>query len=72
MGNKKFYKFFSHKTCEYYPCHNLEDINCILCYCPLYNSKCEGKYKMINNKKDCSECLWPHKPESYDLMIDSL
>ena len=42
------YKFFSHKQCEYYPCHQLDEINCLFCYCPLYILKdCKGHYKMI-------------------------
>ena len=44
------YKFFSHKQCEYYPCHQLDEINCLFCYCPLYILKdCKGHYKMIGN-----------------------
>ena len=51
------YKFFSHKQCEYYPCHQLDEINCLFCYCPLYILKdCKGHYKMIGNIKDCSGC----------------
>ncbi|MBP8030977.1 MAG: metal-binding protein, partial [Acetobacterium sp.] len=33
------YKFFQHRDCEYFPCHqadDLEDFNCLFCYCPLY------------------------------------
>ena len=49
------YKFFSHKQCEYYPCHQLDEINCLFCYCPLYILKdCKGNYKMIGDIKDCS------------------
>ena len=44
------YKFFSHKQCEYYPCHQLDEINCLFCYCPLYILKdCKGNYKMIGD-----------------------
>ena len=47
------YKFFSHKQCEYYPCHQLDEINCLFCYCPLYILKdCKGHYKMIGNIND--------------------
>ena len=43
------YKFFSHKQCEYYPCHQLDEINCLFCYCPLYILKdSKGNYKMID------------------------
>ena len=33
------FKFFSHRQCEYFPCHQLkggmaeEDFNCLFCYC---------------------------------------
>ena len=54
------YKFFSHKQCEYYPCHQLDEINCLFCYCPLYILKdCKGNYKMIGDIKDCSGCTLP-------------
>ena len=51
------YKFFSHKQCEYYPCHQLDEINCLFCYCPLYILK------------DCSGCTLPHQKENYDYII---
>ena len=38
----KEYAYFSHKKCEYFPCHrgaDPEDFNCLFCYCPLYASK---------------------------------
>ena len=64
------YKFFSHKQCEYYPCHQLDEINCLFCYCPLYILKdCKGNYKMIGDIKDCSGCTLPHQKESYDYII---
>ncbi len=76
---KKNYKSFSNKECEYYPCHKTkDDINCLFCYCPLYQfgKKCEGNYKYIDTKngkiKDCSACLIPHKKENYGYIIDKL
>lgn len=69
-------RFFSNKDCEHYPCHQgLENLNCLFCYCPLYTSeKCPGNYVMIKEKdgeaaKDCSNCLFPHLPESYDKIV---
>ena len=59
------YKFFKNFNCEYYPCHNnIEEINCLFCYCPLYFiKKCEGNYTLNNNgQKDCSNCIKPHIP----------
>ena len=45
----KEYSYFSHKKCEYFPCHkgvDPENFNCLFCYCPLYalGDKCGGNY----------------------------
>lgn len=71
------YKFFSHKKCEFFPCHKTEspeDFNCLFCYCPLYFVEdCGGNYSILDNKiKDCSECMLPHKRENYDYIISKL
>lgn len=66
------YSFFENRECKYYPCHkDIENINCLFCYCPLYNiPNCPGNYKMIESKgniiKSCMDCTFPHKPENYD------
>ena len=45
MNKHKNYRFFEHKACEYYPCHRLERINCLFCFCPLYPyADCGGHY----------------------------
>lgn len=69
------YKFFSHKNCEFFPCHkvkNLDDFNCLFCYCPLYalGNKCGGNFS-YNEKgiKNCSKCVLPHKKQNYDYII---
>ncbi|HHW61995.1 MAG TPA: metal-binding protein [Syntrophomonadaceae bacterium] len=53
--------------CEYYPCHDGEDMSCLFCYCPLYRMKdCGGNYKILpGGIKDCSDCLLPHQEENY-------
>ena len=72
------YKYFENKSCEYYPCHNVEKLNCLFCYCPMYNRKdCLGTPKYIKAKdggviKDCSECCFPHIAENYDKVIEFL
>lgn len=72
------YRFFSNKDCQYFPCHkNLEDFNCLFCYCPLYLlEKCPGKpeYLERNGKriKVCTNCTFPHQPENYDIVINIL
>ena len=69
-------KFFCNKWCTYYPCHKgIENLNCLFCFCPLYDrGKCPGNYILteVNGKtiKDCSNCLFPHKPENYEKIID--
>lgn len=68
----KNYEYFSHKECEYFPCHKGADINnfnCLFCYCPLYalGDKCGGNFIYLENGcKDCSNCLFPHLRENYD------
>lgn len=72
------YKFFSHKECEFYPCHKgIEEMNCLFCYCPFYKEiHCPGNPLYIDGKtgkiKDCSMCIFPHKKENYDAIIEYL
>lgn len=67
----KAYAFFSHTSCEFFPCHpteHPEDFNCLFCYCPLYalGPKCGGNFHYTENGiKDCSQCMIPHKRENY-------
>jgi Zn-finger protein len=69
------YNFFSHKACEYFPCHpgaDLENFNCLFCYCPLYvlGRDCGGDFAFLpDGTKDCSCCLFPHKRENYDAIV---
>lgn len=72
------YKCFSHRECEFYPCHKGADpdhFNCLFCYCPLYllGTECGGAYRILENGvKDCSACLFPHQPENYDAVVQKL
>ena len=48
----KEFSFFSHKKCEYFPCHkgaDPEEFNCLFCYCPLYalGKDCGGNFTYI-------------------------
>ena len=71
-------RFFANKDCQYYPCHEGQDpFNCMFCYCPFYLlEKCPGTPVWIKSKKtgrqikDCTPCTFPHKPESYDVIIN--
>lgn len=72
------YKCFSHRECEFYPCHKGADpdhFNCLFFYCPLYllGTECGGAYRILDNGvKDCSACLFPHQPENYDAVVQKL
>lgn len=69
------YSFFSHKECEFFPCHKgvkLEDFNCLFCYCPLYTlgHDCGGNFRYLENGiKDCTNCIVPHGRGSYSYII---
>ena len=72
------HRFFENSSCEYYPCHkNIENINCLFCYCPLYSLEhCPGKYEYIEVKgqkiKSCMDCTFPHEADNYDVVIKIL
>ena len=67
----KEFSFFSHKECEYFPCHkgaDPEEFNCLFCYCPLYalGKDCGGNFTYTENGyKDCTNCIVPHKRKNY-------
>ncbi len=67
----KSYAYFSHRDCEYFPCHpgaREEDFNCLFCYCPLYalGRDCGGSFRYTEKGlKDCSLCLLPHLKRNY-------
>ncbi len=71
----KNYSYFSHRECEYFPCHpgaDPDDFNCLFCYCPLYvlGAGCGGSFTYLENGcKDCSSCLYPHRRENYEAII---
>ena len=71
------YNFFENTKCEYYPCHKAEKINCLFCFCPLYNmEECGGDFTYADVKgkkvKDCSRCTFPHIPENYEKIIEKI
>lgn len=72
------FRFFENRECQYFPCHkNLEHLNCLFCYCPLYNRKdCPGnpEYKEKDGKiiKICTNCTFPHEPEHYEIIMQIL
>ena len=72
------YRYFENRDCPYYPCHDAEHINCLFCFCPLYDKEdCGGVYHMTEDQsgclhKDCSGCMYPHAAEGYDYVIEHL
>lgn len=69
------FKFFQHRECEFFPCHETNDeenFNCLFCYCPLYalGESCGGNFKYTEDGiKDCSDCLVPHKRKNYEYIM---
>ena len=69
------YRFFSNRSCRFFPCHRVTDestFNCLFCYCPLYTlgEKCGGNFKYLGGiAKDCSDCTLPHSPRGYDYIV---
>ncbi len=69
---EKNHPWFTHRDCPHYPCHDLEALNCLFCFCPLYplGRDCGGAFKVLaGGVKDCSGCLFPHRAENYDEVI---
>ena len=72
------YKFFSHKSCEFFPCHKTSDpenFNCIFCYCPLYSmgDRCGGNFSFTaEGIKNCTDCCIPHIRKNYDYIISKI
>lgn len=70
------FRFYTNKSCRYLPCHDVEDVenfNCLFCYCPLYFlDDCGGNYKNNHGIKDCSNCLIPHRPNGYDYITNKI
>lgn len=77
MADEKRYSYFSHKECEYYPCHknaDPENFNCLFCYCPLYalGEGCGGNFCFTEQGvKDCSNCLIPHEKGGFIYITDN-
>jgi Zn-finger protein len=72
--NKMNYKYVQNSKCEYFPCHktdNMDNFNCLFCFCPLYALKgnCGGNYFINKGIKDCSNCLIPHSDGGYEKIM---
>lgn len=72
------YNFFQNLSCEYFPCHGVNDtndFNCLMCFCPLYalGRECGGSLGHTEQGvKDCSGCVFPHKRENYEEVLKRL
>ena len=72
---KNSYKYFENRECKYYPCHrDIQNVNCMFCYCPLYNfEECPGEYSFIESNgrliKEWTNCTFPHEAENYEVII---
>lgn len=67
------YRFFENRACEYWPCHDLDRMNCLFCFCPLYPSDCGGNWSITEGGvKDCSACAVPHADGGYDYVTERL
>lgn len=72
------HSFFQNRDCEYFPCHRTnqtENFNCLFCYCPLYalGDQCGGGFTYTENGiKDCSACLFPHRAENYEKILERM
>jgi Zn-finger protein len=65
------YRQFTHRECEFFPCHDLTDWrSCLFCWCPLYTLECGGDAVIRNGVKDCSPCTIPHGPEGYEYIMN--
>lgn len=71
---KNHYQHFTNKKCEYYPCHkNVKNLNCLMCYCPLYNfADCDGDFTYVNGIKYCSDCVKPHDDFGFIYVVSHL
>lgn len=73
------FRFFANMACRYYPCHEgLSEINCLFCYCPLYEREdCPGTPEYVKKKdgsviRSCVHCVFPHRAENYPAMMKLL
>lgn len=68
--NTHDYPFFTHRSCEFFPCHegvDPDDFNCLFCYCPLYalGPECGGDFTYTKKGvKNCKACSLPHKGDA--------
>ncbi|ODS35807.1 MAG: hypothetical protein A7316_03245 [Candidatus Altiarchaeales archaeon WOR_SM1_86-2] len=66
------------KECEYYPCHDLDEMDCTFCFCPFYpcgDTSTGGELIKTEGGKEvwgCKNCTWIHKPEVAQKVLDEI
>lgn len=68
------HEFFQNKECKYFPCKDVDELNCLFCFCPLYHmDDCGGTFDILGNGwKDCSRCYRTHGEDGYKFVIKKL
>lgn len=70
--------FFQNTSCKFFPCHkteNLDDFNCMFCFCPLYflGDRCGGDFYYTDKGiKSCLNCSFPHERNNYGRITERL
>ncbi len=62
-------------SCEYYPCHHMDNQNCTFCYCPFYpcgDHSTGGRYIKEKRVWDCEECTWIHRDDVVECIQNKL
>ena len=71
-------EYFENRACGYYPCHKgIDRLNCLFCYCPMYNYEdCPGTPSYIKkgdkSVKNCTSCSFPHIRENHAFIMEFL
>lgn len=71
-------RFFQNTSCRFFPCHkteNMNDFNCMFCFCPLYSlgDRCGGNFYYTDKGiKSCLNCSFPHERNNYGQITDKL
>ena len=66
------------RGCEYYPCHDLDEMDCTFCFCPFYpcgDTSTGGELVTTEGGKvvwGCKNCTWIHKPEVAQKVLNEI
>ncbi len=68
----------SDRNCKYYPCHDLNEIDCTFCFCPFYpcgDARTGGEIVTAKNGEKvwgCKNCAWIHNPKVAGKILDEI